>query len=357
MIQQLFDLDEKPYSADDAEWDRFVRQHPQCSLLQTSNWARLKSRFGWSAYRVWLKKEGKLVAGAQILFRAQALGMVRIGYIPHGPLVNWGNGEQVILLLNQIDQAAYQHRAGIVKMEPNLWQTIIKQDDWTEKCRQYDCLPHTDTIQPPHTIQIDLRDDEATILARMKQKTRYNIRLAARKGVVVRQGDVKDLPAFNQMMQRTGQRNQFGIHTPAYYQAAYELFAPDHCALFIAEYEGKPLAGVMAFAYGKQGAYLYGASTGEERRRMPAYAVQWSAIQWTKAQGCLYYDLWGIPDAEPEVLEEHFPDRHDGLWGVYRFKRGFGGDFKRSVGAADRVHNDLLYRLYQWRRGRTKVAE
>jgi lipid II:glycine glycyltransferase (peptidoglycan interpeptide bridge formation enzyme) len=85
---------------------------------------------------------------------------------------------------------------------------------------------------------------------------------------------------------------------------------------------------------------------------MPTYAVQWAAIQWAKERGCTQYDLWGIPDAEPDELEANFTQRGDGLWGVYRFKRGFGGQIKRTVGATDRVYNKRVKKLYEWRRRR-----
>jgi lipid II:glycine glycyltransferase (peptidoglycan interpeptide bridge formation enzyme) len=186
----------------------------------------------------------------------------------------------------------------------------------------------------------------------MKQKTRYNIRLAEKKGVTTRLGTAADLPAFHGIMQVTGQRDRFGIHALAYYHAAYELFAPAQVALIVAEFEGKPLAGVMVFAWGETAAYLYGASSDEERQRMPAYAAQWAAMRWARAKGCTIYDLWGIPDAPEEELEAQFTGRTDALWPVYRFKRGFGGEIRRVVGAADRVYNPLLHRLYRWRRGR-----
>ena len=116
MFDKWFSLGEKPYSEEDAAWDAFVEAHPHGSLLQTTNWARLKNRFGWSSHRVWLKKDGRFVAGAQVLFRSSALGLVKIGYIPHGPLVDWEDAEQVDVLFGQIDQSVYQHRAGIVKI-------------------------------------------------------------------------------------------------------------------------------------------------------------------------------------------------------------------------------------------------
>ncbi len=346
------ELGEQPYSEADAEWDAFVAAHPHGSLLQTTNWARLKSRFGWSSQRVWLRRDGRLVAGAQVLFRSVALGVVKLGYIPHGPLADWGDDEQLGVLFNQIDQAAYGRGAGLLKLEPRLWQDEMPPDDWQALYRRHGCVPSPDTIQPPRTVVIDLRPSEDEILAAMKQKTRYNIRLAEKKGVTVRPGTANDLGAFNRLMQVTGARDQFGIHQPEYYRAAFEIFAPDNAALWLAEYEGRPLAGVMAFAAGQSAAYLYGASSDEERPRMPAYAAQWAAMRWARARGCTSYDLWGVPDAAEDELEASFAERQDGLWPVYRFKRGFGGEVKRTVGAADRVYNNLLHRLYARRRGR-----
>ncbi|MCB8981866.1 MAG: peptidoglycan bridge formation glycyltransferase FemA/FemB family protein [Ardenticatenaceae bacterium] len=353
MLDKLLEIGERPYSEEDAEWDAFVANHPHGSILQTTNWARLKNRFGWTSHRVWMRQEGKLVAGAQVLYRSAAAGMVKMAYIPHGPLVNWDDDEQVAVLFNQIDQSVYERRASILKIEPLLWQSETMTPKWHAICQRHNLLPDTDTIQPPNTVMVDLRPSPDDILAQMKQKTRYNIRLAAKKDVMVRQGNLKDIPAFNKLMRQTGERDQFGVHTPMYYYAAFEIFQPmDQVALFLAEYEGRPLAGVMVFTLGETAAYLYGASSNEERQRMPTYAVQWAAMEWAKARGCQRYDLWGIPDAPEDELEANFADRHDGLWGVYRFKRGFGGQIQRTIGAADRVYNKLVYKLYQWRRNR-----
>lgn len=351
MLDQFLEVEEKPYDEEDEEWDTFVTSHPQGSLLQLTNWARLKSRFGWRSHRVWLRREGELVAGAQLLFRSAALGLIRVAYLPHGPLVDWQDEEQIAVLFNQLDHAAYDERVGLLKMEPLLWQDDMNPADWKALCQRHDCLVDADTIQPPRTIVVDLQSTEEEILKRMKQKTRYNIRLAEKKGVMVRRGTADDIPTFNQLMHITSQRNTFGVHEPEYYQLAYQYFAPDNVALLIAEYESKPLSAVMVFRCGERAAYLYGASSNEERQRMPNYAVQWAAIQWAKEQGCSEYDLWGVPDYPEEELEANFMERNDGLWGVYRFKRGFGGQLKRTVGTADRVYNQMVYRLYQWRRG------
>ncbi|MDA0244155.1 MAG: peptidoglycan bridge formation glycyltransferase FemA/FemB family protein [Chloroflexi bacterium] len=348
----MFELGEQAYSEADKEWDAFVLAHPRGSLLQTAVWARLKSRFGWVPQRIWVKKEGRIVAGSLMLIKSYAWGLVRIGYLPHGPLVDWDDEEQVTVLLNQIDLAAHKNRVSMVKMEPLVWRD--EMPEWPALAERHGCILPTDTIQPPRTMLVDLRLSLDDILASMKQKTRYNIRLSAKKEVVVRQGTRDDLPAFVRLMQSTGSRNEFGVHVPKYYEVVYDQFntyQPGSVALFLAEFEGRPLAAVMVFAWGQQASYLYGASGDEERQRMPTYAVQWAAVQWAKEKGCTYYDLWGVPDAEPEQLEAEFENREDGLWGVYRFKRGFNGAIRRTVGAADRVYNNLTYRLYKWRRG------
>jgi lipid II:glycine glycyltransferase (peptidoglycan interpeptide bridge formation enzyme) len=117
--------------------------------------------------------------------------------------------------------------------------------------------------------------------------------------------------------------------------------------LLQAEYDHQPLAAVMVFARGNRSWYFYGASSNLERNRMPAYLVQWEAMRWAASRGCTVYDLWGIPDLPEEKLEAGFTEKEEGLWSVYRFKRGFGGSIQRSVGAWVRVYHPLLYRLYQ----------
>jgi len=125
------------------------------------------------------------------------------------------------------------------------------------------------------------------------------------------------------------------------------------CELFLGMYEGESLGGLLVFAHGKRAWYLYGASSSHHRDRMPNYLLQWEAMRWARSQGCTEYDLWGVPDADSATLEANFTERSDGLWGVYRFKRGFGGELRRAAGPWDYVYNPWLYRIYLWwaRRG------
>jgi len=195
-------------------------------------------------------------------------------------------------------------------------------------------------------IMLTTEGSEDEILTRMKQKTRYNIRLSARKGIVVRTSH--DVERFHNLILLTGERETFGVHSQEYYRRAYEHFAPQgQCELFIAEYDGEPLAAVMVFAFGATAWYFYGASSNQHRNLMAPYAAQWEAMRWARSQGCREYDLWGVPDTDLETLEAEFTSHRDGLWGVYRFKRGFGGQLKRGIGVWDRVYNPIVYTIYR----------
>lgn len=311
------------------DWNHFLAQHPNAHLLQTGEWGELKSAFGWKAVRV---VNGE--SGAQILFRKLPLGFT-IGYIPKANFTE--------SLWSDIDSACKQNHAIFLKLEPDCWENSQPRNNLRITNYELRISPHN--IQPPCTIIIDIRGSEDEILAKMKQKTRYNIRLAEKKGVTVRAWN--DIESFHQMMLVTGGRDGFGIHSREYYQRAYELLQPKGLAeILVAEHEGKPLAALFVARNGNRAYYLYGASTDEERNRMPTYLLQWEAIKWAKARGCEEYDLWGVPDENEATLEANFESRHDGLWGVYRFKRGFGGELKRAAQALDRVYNPLLYWAY-----------
>jgi lipid II:glycine glycyltransferase (peptidoglycan interpeptide bridge formation enzyme) len=326
-------------------WDAFVAGHPQAHVMQTSGWGELKSRFGWSAERVALAaSSADTISGAQILFRRLPYGLGTLAYVPKGPMMSWCDRTEAALTLEAVDQVARSRRAIAVTVEPDLPDT----PENIACLGQLGFVPGAATFQPRRTLVVDIRSDDAEILAAMKSKTRYNIRLSARKGVTVRQGSAVDIGIFNELMATTGERNRFGIRSPDYYRAAFDIFDKTGLVgLFLAEYRGEPLAGLMAFTMGHTAWYFFGASSDAHRNVMAPYAVQWAAIEWAKTRGCTAYDLWGVPDEDEDTLEAEFSQRYDGLWGVYRFKRGFGGLLMRTTGAWDRVYSPLRYRLYQ----------
>lgn len=320
------------------EWDAFLANHPNAHILQTSQWGELKDHFGWTPRFI---RQGNL--GAMVLFRKLPLGL-SVGYIPRGPI---GDGEWADFWPG-LDALCRQENAIFLRVEPEIWEPT--PEGFIEN-HLPGFIPSNQTVQPPRTILIDLTPSEEEILMAMKSKTRYNIRLAGRKEVIVRPS--MDIEQFHQMSLTTSERDEFGVHSLEYYQQAHALFAPQKaCVLLIAEYQDQPLAGLMAFARGDTAWYFYGASTNQERNRMPTYLLQWEAIRWARNKGCKTYDLWGVPDHPEPYLEEHFLDRSDGLWGVYRFKRGFGGEVRRTVGAWDRVYRPLVYNLYRFWTGK-----
>jgi lipid II:glycine glycyltransferase (peptidoglycan interpeptide bridge formation enzyme) len=317
--------------ASEADWDAFLARHPEAHLLQSGAWGGLKGAFGWTPHR-FISGD----SGALLLERRLAPGL-RIAYVPMGPV-----GEWLTDLIPDLLDFARRKRCFALKLEPD----APDGSPLADQLLALGFTPSLHAVQPRRSLVVDLRPGEDELLARLHQKTRYNIRLAERKQVTVQPWD--DLDAFGAMMQTTAARDQFGVHSPAYYARAYELFhAHGACELLVAEYEGRPLAALMCFARGSRSWYLYGASTDEERNRMPAYLLQWEAMRWARRHGCMTYDLWGVPDADRDSLESQFESRGDGLWGVYRFKRGFGGELVRSLGAWDYPLQSLAYSVYR----------
>ena len=248
----------------------------------------------------------------------------------------------------------------MLKIEPDLPDSPANR----ALLQSYGFKPGSQTVQPPSTIILDISGAEDAVLGRMKSKWRYNVRLAERKGVRVRAMTAADLPLFYSLMQVTGERDGFGVHSAAYFAAAYELLAPQHAAFLLAEYAGQPLAAIVVAAVGNTACYLWGASSDVERNRMPNHALQWEGMRWARSCGATRYDFWGIPDAigqlaaalrggdgsgtpsdELPIDIEALPQGE--LWGVYRFKQGFGGNVVRTVGAWDMPLDTIGFRVYQ----------
>jgi lipid II:glycine glycyltransferase (peptidoglycan interpeptide bridge formation enzyme) len=331
------------------EWNAFVASQSTAHLLQSWAWGDFKAQFGWEPVRLAVQADDELAGVAQILLRASPLG--KLAYIPKGPVFGTDDPGITMQLWQGIHETLQTHGVFALKVEPE-WP----DEERAHKRLQEAGFVHSDqTVQPRQTIVVDLSPDKDEILAAMKSKTRYNIRLASRKGVKSREGDAQDVEIFYDMMETTGERNEFGIHSRDYYRQAWRQFsAQDRAKLFLATYEGQPLAGIMVFAFGKKSWYMYGSSSNKHRNLMPTYLVQWEAISWAKAKGCQHYDLCGIPDMDEDVLEAAVRDRDvlEGdipeLWGVYRFKRGFGGQVIRYVGAYDYIYKPLRHRLFNW---------
>ncbi len=329
-------------------WDRFVAEHPQGQMLQSWTWGELKAFAGWSPLRLalWDEEAQEIVAAAQVLRRTAPhvpLDLGHLAYVPKGPLLDWSRGDLCAAFFTQLHQILRSQGAVALRMEPGLEMGTAEGEVFlqqlatlrSEAILQASAVP---AIQPLRTIVLDLTPDEETLLAQMKEKWRYNVRLAGRRGVTIR---VADAPAevrrWYQLLQVTGERDQFGIHDCDYYVRVWELFHPrNEVQLLLAEHDGQLLAGIFAGVFGRQASYLYGASSNEQRHLMPNYLLQWEAMRWARQRGALLYDFCGIPETDAET---------EAMAGVYRFKRGWGGRVVQFPGGYQQVYRPLLMNL------------
>ena len=266
------------------EWKSTIETNPDCSLLQTAAWGELKSSFGWSP--IYLKNEA---AAAMVLFRKLpkiALGMT-IAYVPRGPLVLRQDAAGIEDFWSELIQLCRSKKAVFLRVEPDQWEDSTEADFLRSTLGEF--MPAFSTIQPPRTILISLSGSQDDWLARMNQKTRYNIRLSQKKELEV--SEEPDVSAFIQLIEETGSRDNFSVHSRNYYQLTSDLFRKDQKVFnLVAKYQGQPLAALMLFIQGKRGYYLYGASSAAERNRMPNHLLQWTAMQICAEHGCTEYD-------------------------------------------------------------------
>ena len=190
-----------------------------------------------------------------------------------------------------------------------------------------------------YVFRLDLKPDLDDLLANLHSKTRYNVRLAKRRGVTIKEDCTKeDLRRFYEILEVTAVRDDFLVRGYEYFETIWECLVERGLAkLFMAEYEGKAIAGTLAFILGDKAWYLYGASSNKHRNVMPNYLLQWTMISWAKDQGCTMYDFRGVPGD----LSKDNP-----LYGLYRFKRGFKGDYVEFIGEYDLVYSPLSHGIY-----------
>jgi peptidoglycan pentaglycine glycine transferase (the first glycine) len=335
-------------------WNDRLATLPNPPLLQTAEWAKVKGKYGWQPIPVeWLNDMGETIAMASILKKQVKIKGVRLPlsilYAPKGPVLDWNNTQLAEQVLADIKKLTKKEQAIFVKIDPEIITNSFSNQETTAEEIGYQTVDShfalddewhfsQDQIQFRNTITIDLAKEEETLLAEMKQKTRYNIRLAGRKGVSVREGNKEDFAMLYRMYAETSLRDGFIIRHENYYLDVWRSFFDKRMMTpLIAEYDGQPLAGLMLFHFDRTAYYIYGMSTNEYRNLMPTYLLQWAAIQKAKSLGCLIYDLWGAPNNI---------DESDPMWGVYRFKIGLGGQTVCTIGAHDYVAKPLWHYIY-----------
>jgi lipid II:glycine glycyltransferase (peptidoglycan interpeptide bridge formation enzyme) len=357
---------------DGVEWNALIEALPGAHALQTWQWGQVKSHFGWQPHHlIWREGGHQIKAAALVLERKVAIkGLtmpISILYVPRGPIVDWSQEVLVGQVFQDLKNFAKAKKTIFIKIDPDLpvgfgipGEESERKSPIGEKVRRIlkglGWVFSEEQIQFRNTVLVDIKQDEEDLLMRMKSKTRYNIRLAKRRGVLVRRGDVADIELLYKMYAHTAVRDDFLIRGQDYYKAVWETFFKANLATpLIAEVESQAVGAAVIFHFAKRAWYFHGMSLDEHREKMFNYLLQWEAMLYAKEAGCHTYDMWGAPDEFTQA---------DPLWGVYRFKDGFGGQVVRTLGAWDYPNRPMLYRLYSrilprilsWMRRRGKTA-
>ena len=332
-----------------AAWTQALQALPNRHFLQTWEWGALRERHGWRAHRYVCEHDNQVAAAFTLLTRRIPVLPWRIAYVPKGPVLDYANEPLFAAVLDRIAVAARDAKALYVKIDPDIPEGNASTARLYQACGWQ--ASH-EQIQFPHTAMLDLASGADALLASMKPKTRYNIRLAARRDVKVEHST--DWHELFRIYADTAKRDGFAIREERYYHDLWSLFhqsGQGEC--FLARVDGEAVAGLYLIHNGDTGWFYTGASSQRHRDKMPNYLLQWHAIQWLIDRGYRRYDLWGAPT----VMDESDP-----LWGVYRFKSGFGARYERRLGAYDFVLNGpgynavtrLVPRLRQLRRRQSR---
>lgn len=343
------------YSSEDIQsWNEIIRSFPESHFMQTREWGQVKMQYGWQPiFKTWREGE-KIFAAAMILMRTVRFSFLpfkwRILYIPKGPLLgDWTNHDHRKTVLQDLQHIAVENQAIFIKIDPDITMGygFPAEEGYTETelgKNVMDQLSNNgwvfskEQIQFRNTVIIDITQDEAKLLENMKQKTRYNLRLAGKKGVTTRLGREQDFDILYQMYAETAVRDKFIIREKGYYHTLWTTFYRANMARpIIASIDELDIAGLIIFHFSNKSWFLYGMSRSLHRDKMPNYLIQWEAIRYAKSQGCTEYDLWGAPD-------QLSPS--DPLFNVYKFKQGLGGQVVRHLGAWDLPIKPIQYRLY-----------
>lgn len=336
------------------EYEAFISQHPKGHFLQSSMWGRLKKAWVFDAL-IARDQAGQIKGSIATLTRKVPGTPFTLMYSARGPVCDIHDAAVLGELTDGVRQLAKRRRAYILKMDPD----VLASDEQFKGIMLglgYRLLADStnfEGVQPRFVFRQDIAGKTADqLMAIFSQKTRYNIRLAERKGVVVRLSGEEALPDFASLMAETGVRDHFLTRPEAYFRDLLRELG-DHARLYMAYHDGVALAGTLAIHFGDKVWYLYGASANEHRNLMPNYLLQWTMMRWAVELGCRIYDFRGVSGD----VSENNP-----LYGLYRFKKGFGGDFTEFVGEFNYVFNPVAYAVIEraikaFRSGRDKVFQ
>ncbi len=329
---------------EDDSWDHFVAKCPGGHHVQTAMWAGIKSLLGWQPVRFIACKHGDIAGGAQLLMRrVPLLGLM--GYVVKGPLFLEGDQTLENLIMSEIQRCCREAHIQYIAIQPpnNRHDLTKRMEQWGFKKSLISFTP-----APFSTLVVDLKKDPEAILAAMRSTTRYNIRLAGRRGVTVREAAESDLDLFYQTLTATSNRKNIKEYPFRYWRRFYEVFGSRGFAkIFLAEYQGEVLSSLLLVSFGDTVIYKKGGWMGRHKELHANDLLQWEAIQWAKQQGYRYYDFEGIsPDVASSILQTgHVPKNNEGS--VTSFKFGFGGQVTFHPEAYDHFFNPILRWMYR----------
>jgi lipid II:glycine glycyltransferase (peptidoglycan interpeptide bridge formation enzyme) len=325
-----------PASPDQVEqWDALLQNRPNAHFLQSSFWSAFKSRHGWQSHPLFFRTDD---IGLPVLALTRTISRLSldVAYIPKGPAIPEDQPETWRQFLTDVTgYFGRSRRLAILKIEPEVLAANKSVETIFHQARFSQSALHP---QFKRTSWVDLKPSETDILNSFHTKTRYNIRLAERKEVIIREVvDAASLEVFYQLYRETSLRQNFPARDAGYYKALWaDLAERDMGTLLLATHKDIPVAGVYIIRFGNRAYYQFGASSEQHRTLMAPHLLQWRAIQWARSLGCEVYDMVGLPETE---------DPADPFYGVWRFKQGFRGEDRTFLGAMDYYPN-AVYRTF-----------
>lgn len=309
-------------------WNAFVAADPSGDLLQSTAWGELKAASGWKPTVIAAYRDSSIVGGIMMLRRSLPLGKA-LFYAPRGPVLDWADQEALASVVSAAREHALSQGGIVVKVDPPFEDDAAAAALNSVGFQSVGGCGGFGGTQPRCVMQLDLQRPLDDVIASFHQKWRYNIRLAAKKGVIVRISDDRaDLGAFYAVLRETARRDGFLVRSQAYFESMWDALVPrGWMRLFLGEVDGETVCGALTYLFGDKAWYTYGASSNAHREKMPNYLMQWEMIRWAHEKGCRWYDFRGV-SCTPD-------DPNDKTAGLNRFKTGFNPRFVKYIGEFD----------------------